>query len=225
MSHAPSPASAQPTGGLSGLIYDQTGAPLPGVRITIEGSPTAAPKPAPRASLRFRTCRKAPTTCPWNGAGSRRAPGRARAGGGTGHSFPDLTRRPRGGNDCHGREGRRARRQSMPIAISAVSEADFGRLGAQTIEGAPSLAPSVTFRRTPAGASSRFVGSGQTRCLPDRIRVRPSISTASTSLDQPWRSRGFSISSASRASRAAGHVVWAQRCRRGDEPHFPAAHQ
>jgi iron complex outermembrane receptor protein len=35
--------------------------------------------------------------------------------------------------------------QEIPIAISAVSQADLGRLGTQTIEEAPVLAPSVTF--------------------------------------------------------------------------------
>ena len=34
---APASAAAQPTGELSGSIYDQTGAPLPGVRMTIRG--------------------------------------------------------------------------------------------------------------------------------------------------------------------------------------------
>ena len=45
------------------------------------------------------------------------------------------------------RPQRRAERdvQEIPIAISAVSQADLGRLGTQTIEGAPALAPSVTF--------------------------------------------------------------------------------
>ena len=49
------------------------------------------------------------------------------------------------------------------------------------------------------GPAHDSVGSVQTRCLPDRIPVRRSISTASTSLGQPWRSRGFSIWSASRS--------------------------
>ena len=58
--------------------------------------------------------------------------------------------------------------QEIPIAISAVSQADLGRLGTQTIEEAPALAPSVTFSQNTGwgqltirgiGANVLFAGS------------------------------------------------------------------
>ena len=84
--------------------------------------------------------------------------------------------------------------QEIPIAITAVSQADLGRLGTQTIEGAPALAPSVTFSQNTGWGQLTIRGIGtQTFCLPDRIQVRRCISTVCTSPGRRWCSRGFSI--------------------------------
>ena len=50
--------------------------------------------------------------------------------------------------------------QDTPIAITAVSQADLGRLGTQTIEGAPALAPSVTFSQNTGWGQLTIRGIG-----------------------------------------------------------------
>ena len=50
--------------------------------------------------------------------------------------------------------------QEIPIAISAVSQADLGRLGTQTIEGAPALAPSVTLSQNTGWGQLTIRGIG-----------------------------------------------------------------
>ena len=50
--------------------------------------------------------------------------------------------------------------QEIPIAISAVSQADLGRLGTQTIEEAPALAPSVTFSQNTGWGQLTIRGIG-----------------------------------------------------------------
>ena len=91
--------------------------------------------------------------------------------------------------------------QEIPIAITAVSQADLGRLGTQTIEGAPALAPSVTLSQNTGWGQLTIRGIGtQMFCSPDRIQVRRCISTASTSPGRRWCSSDFSIWSASKCS-------------------------
>ena len=50
--------------------------------------------------------------------------------------------------------------KTTPIAITAVSQADLGRLGTQTIEGAPALAPSVTFSQNTGWGQLTIRGIG-----------------------------------------------------------------
>ncbi len=50
--------------------------------------------------------------------------------------------------------------QDVPMAISAVSQADLGRLGTQTIEEAPRLAPSVTFSQNTGWGQLTIRGIG-----------------------------------------------------------------
>jgi iron complex outermembrane recepter protein len=50
--------------------------------------------------------------------------------------------------------------QEIPIAISAVSQADLGRLGSRTIEEAPALAPSVTFSQNTGWGQLTIRGIG-----------------------------------------------------------------
>ena len=128
-----------------------------------------------------------------------RASCRAAAGGRTGHRVLHLASRPRGRDDRHGRQGRRAR-------CSGDSHRDHGRLASRSRPprnpdhrrgaGAGALGDVFTEHRLgPAhDPRDRFK-----RCyLPDRIPVRRSISTAFTLPGPRWRSRGFSIWSASK---------------------------
>ena len=116
--------------------------------------------------------------------------------------------------------------QEIPIAITAVSQADLGRLGTQTIEGAPALAPSVTFSQNTGwgqltirgiGTNAVFAGCGSEFGDLSRRRVPRSARDGVRAVSRSGAHRS--------ASRAAGHVVWTQRRRRGDEPHTPPAHQ
>ena len=50
--------------------------------------------------------------------------------------------------------------QEIPIAITAVSQDDLGRLGTHTIEGAPALAPSVTFSQNTGWGQLTIRGIG-----------------------------------------------------------------
>ena len=52
--------------------------------------------------------------------------------------------------------------QEIPMASLPSRKADLGRLGTQTIEGAPALAPSVTFSQNTGWANSRSEGSVST---------------------------------------------------------------
>ncbi len=50
--------------------------------------------------------------------------------------------------------------KTIPMAISAVSNADLGRLGTQTMEEAPALAPSVTFSQNTGWGQLTIRGIG-----------------------------------------------------------------
>ena len=227
VSSAPLPASAQPTGGLSGLIYDQTGVPLPGVRVTIQGVTDRGTETGAEGQFAFPDLPEGTYDVSAERSGFERVRRAVRVQTGE-RAAVSLTLHVALVEEMivTGGKGGDHDVQSMPIAISAVSEADFGRLGAQTIEEAPSLAPSVTFSQntgwgqlTIRGVGTNAVFAGSDPEFGDLSRRRVPRST----------SHGVCAVSRSRAhrsaSRAAGHVVWTQRCRRGHEPHSPTAHQ
>ena len=116
--------------------------------------------------------------------------------------------------------------QTIPMAISAVSNAELARLGTQTLGEAAALAPSVTF--------SQNTGFGQLtiRGIGANVRVRRVGSEfGDVSRRRLPRSTGDGVRAVSRsrshrgASRTAGHLVWTQRGRWGDEPDIQAAHE
>jgi len=73
--------------------------------------------------------------------------------------------------------------QEIPIAITAVSQADLGRLGTQTLEEAPALAPSVTF--------SQNIGFGQLtiRGIGSNLLIAGSDPSSATYLDGVYLAR------------------------------------
>ena len=151
----PVSAHAQQTGELSGSIYDQTGAPLPGVASTLRGVTDRETQTSAAGDFAFRDLPQGDYEISAELTGfERSASCRASAGGRAGHRVPHPARRHRRRNDRHRREGGRARCSGrFPMAISAVSNAELARLGTQTLGEAAALAPSVTF--------SQNVGFGQ----------------------------------------------------------------
>ena len=124
-------------------------------------SRSARRTPAPRATSRFQTSREGDYEISAELSGFERQ-GRAvrvRAGERVTVSFTlrvalvektIVTAAKAGGRDV----------QETPIAITAVSQADLGRLGTQTIEGAPALAPSVTFSQNTGWGQLTIRGIG-----------------------------------------------------------------
>jgi outer membrane receptor protein involved in Fe transport len=143
---APAPARAQPTGALSGSIYDQAGAPIPGVRMTIRGATEREAQTSAAGDFAFQDLPEGvyEISAELSGfEGARRAV-RVRAGDRVTASFTlrvaileetIVTAAKAGERDV----------QTIPMAISAVSNAELARLGTQTLGEAAALAPSVTF--------------------------------------------------------------------------------
>ena len=143
---APASAPAQPTAELAGSIFDQTGAPLPGVHVAIRGVADRRAETSTAGDFAFHELPAGDYEISAELSGFERQSRalRVRAGERATVSFTlrvavvestIVTAAKVGGRDV----------QESPLAISAVSQADLGRLGSQTIEEAPALAPSVTF--------------------------------------------------------------------------------
>ena len=146
--------AAQPIAGVVGSVVDQTGAALPGVRLTIRGVADRTTDTGAAGDFAFPDLREGDYEISAELSGFERQARavRVRAGERVTVSFrlrvafvetTIVTAAKTGGRDV----------QEIPIAISAVSQADLDRLGAQTIEEAPALAPSVTL--------SQNIGFGQ----------------------------------------------------------------
>ena len=108
---APAAASAQSTGEVAGSISDQTGAPLPGVRMTIRGVADREAETSTAGEFVFGDLPEGDVR-DFGGAERIRAsaPFCAREGGRTCHRVPHLAGRHCGRNVRHGREGGRTRR-------------------------------------------------------------------------------------------------------------------
>ena len=143
---APASARAQPTGELSGSIYDQTGAPLPGVRLTIRGVTDREAQTSAAGDFAFQDLPEGDYEISAELSGFERARRavRVQAGERVTVSFTlrvaiveetIVTAAKVGERDV----------QTIPMAISAVSNAELARLGTQTLGEAAALAPSVTF--------------------------------------------------------------------------------
>jgi iron complex outermembrane receptor protein len=155
------PARAQAPGGLAGSIYDQTGAPLPGVRVAIRGVTDRRAETSVAGNFVFDNLPEGDYEISAELRGFERQ-GRAvrvRAGERVSLSFTlrvavvaetIVTADKAGGRDI----------QETPIAITAVAQGDLGRLGTQTIEGAPILAPAVTFSQNTGWGQLTIRGIG-----------------------------------------------------------------
>lgn len=153
--------AAQSTGDVAGAIVDQTGAPLPGVRVTIRGVAVRTAETGAAGDFAFPALPEGGYEISAELSGFERQ-GRAvrvRADERVTVSFTlrvalqertIVTAGKAGGRDV----------QEMPLAITAVSQADLGRFGTQTIEGAPALAPSVTLSQNTGWGQLTIRGIG-----------------------------------------------------------------
>jgi iron complex outermembrane receptor protein len=143
---APASAPAQPTGELAGSTFDQTGTPLPGVRMAIRGVIDRRAETSATGDFIFHDLPEGDYEISAELSGFERArrPVRLRAGERVTVSFTlrvaieertIVTAAKVGARDVG----------TLPMAISAVSNAELGRLGTQTLGDAAALAPSVTF--------------------------------------------------------------------------------
>ena len=165
----PASARAQSAGQISGWVYDQTGAPLEGARLTLRGATGREGHSTSAGDFAFRDLPAGDFDVSAESTGfetTHRAV-RLRAGERVIVSFTlrvalvaetIVTAAKGGGRDV----------QATPIAITAVSQADLGRLGTQTMEDARGLAPGLTFSQNTGwgqltirgvGANVLFAGS------------------------------------------------------------------
>ena len=153
--------AAQPMAEVVGSVVDQTSAPLPGVRVTIRGVADRTAETGAAGDFAFPDLPEGDYEISAELSGFERQ-GRAvrvRAGERATVSFAlrvalvektIVTAAKAGGRDV----------QEIPIAITAVSPADLGRLGTQTIEDTRALAPSVTFSQNTGWGQLTIRGIG-----------------------------------------------------------------
>ena len=153
--------AAQPVAQVVGSIVDQTGAALPGVRVTIRGAAVRMADTGAAGDFAFADLPEGDYQISTELSGFERQGRtvRVRAGERATVSFTlrvalesatIVTAAKTGGRDV----------QETPMAVSAVSQADLSRLGTQTIEGAPALAPSVTFSQNTGWGQLTIRGIG-----------------------------------------------------------------
>ena len=172
---APASARAQATGELFGSISDQTGAPLSGVRVAIRGVTDQRAETGAAGQFSFQDLPIGDYEISAELSGFERARRalRVQAGDRLTVSFTLLiaivertivTAAKAGERDVH----------TIPMAISAVSNAELVRLGTQTVGEAASLAPSTTFSQNTGfgqltirgiGANVLYAGSDPSSAL------------------------------------------------------------
>ena len=139
-------AGAQSAGGVSGSVADQTGAALPGVRVTISGAATRTAETGREGDFAFPALQEGDyeISATLGGFEPLRRAVRVQAGRSVTVSLTlrvvlmetaIVTAAKVGERDVH----------TIPMAISAVSSDDIDRLGSRTVSEVPALAPSVTF--------------------------------------------------------------------------------
>ncbi len=155
------PAGAQPTGELAGSVFDQTGAALRGVHVAIRGVTDRRAETSAAGDVAFTNLPEGDYEISVELSGFERQ-GRAvrvRPGERATVSFTlrvaaaaqtIVTAAKAGGRDL----------QEIPIGITAVSHDNLDRLGTQTIEEAPVLAPSVTFSQNTGWGQLTIRGIG-----------------------------------------------------------------
>ena len=143
---APASVRAQTTGELHGSISDQAGAPLAGVRMRVLGATGREAQTSTAGDFVFPDLPEGDyeISAELSGFARARRDVRVQAGERATVSFTlhvaiveetFVTAEKIGERDV----------QTVPMAISAVSNADLGRLGTQTLGEGAALAPSVTF--------------------------------------------------------------------------------
>ena len=158
---APASLRAQSTGELSGSIVDQTGAPLPDVRVTVRGATEREAQTSGAGDFTFDELPEGDyeISAELSGfEGARRAL-RVQAGDRITVSFTLHIAIVEETIVTAAKAGER-NVQTIPMAISAVSDAELGRLGARTVGQAAELAPSVTLSQNAGFAQLTIRGIG-----------------------------------------------------------------
>jgi len=168
-------ARAQQTAELSGTIYDQTGASLPGARLTLRGVKNGEGRSSAAGDFAFRNLPPGEyeVSAESTGFESARRAVRVQAGERVTVSLTlhvaivektIVTAARAGGRDVG----------TVPMAISAVSHEEIERLGARTLVDSNTLAPSVTVSQNTGfgqltirgiGANVLFAGSDPSSAL------------------------------------------------------------
>ncbi len=142
----PASARAQPAGEIAGWVYDQTGAPLAGVRLTLRGVTEREGQSTAAGDFAFRDLPAGDFDVSAESTGFETAHRtvRLRAGERVTLSFTLPVATVEETIVTAAKVGERDV-QSIPMAISAVSNAELGRLGTRTLGDGAALTPSVTF--------------------------------------------------------------------------------
>jgi iron complex outermembrane receptor protein len=153
--------AAQPIAQVVGLVVDQNLAPLSGVHLTMRGVAVRTTNSDARGYFAFADLPAGDyeLSAELSGFGPQRRAVAVRPGERIDVSFTlrmafvsetIVTANKAGGRDV----------QETPMAVTAVSQADLSRLGTQTIEGAPALAPGVTFSQNTGWGQLTIRGIG-----------------------------------------------------------------
>jgi iron complex outermembrane receptor protein len=163
---APASASGQSTGELSGSIHDQTGAPLSGVRVVIRGVTDRQAQTSVSGDFALNDLPEGDYEISAELTGFKRAVRavRVKAGERITFSFTLQVALVEGTIVTAAKAGERDV-QTIPMAISAVSDAELGRLGTRTVDQAVALAPSVTFAQNVGFAQLTIRGIGANAVL------------------------------------------------------------
>jgi len=156
-------ARAQPAGEVSGSVYDQTGALLPGVELTIRGASSGNTQTDVAGNFAFRDLPAGDyeITAELNGFERARRAVRLQSGERVTISFTLSVAIVEATIVTGTRQGERDV-QTIPSAISAVSNAELSRLGTQTLGEQPAFAPSVTVSQNTGFGQLTIRGIGAT---------------------------------------------------------------
>jgi iron complex outermembrane receptor protein len=156
------PAVAQPAGMVSGSISDQTGAPLPGVRMTIRGVEDGDTQSNASGDFIFQDLPEGDYEISAELSGFERARRavHVRVGERITVSFTLHVAAIREETIVTASKVGEGDVQSTPIAITAISNAELARLSTRTLGDAAALAPSVTLSQNASFAQLTIRGIG-----------------------------------------------------------------
>jgi iron complex outermembrane receptor protein len=143
---APAPVPGQPTGVISGFVYDQAGAAVAGARVTIRGASQCDVNTSAAGAFSFEDVAVGDyeISVDLNGFHRERRAVRLQAGKAVALTVTLRVAMVEEAIVTAAKEGSRDAQQ-IPMAIASVPDSDLQRLGAKTIADAAALAPSVTF--------------------------------------------------------------------------------